>query len=99
MKNSRYPKKTNEYLLFIGQNASFGKQNPNTGLTSYFGDIVKFKTAKEREYYSDNYLHYHYNATIVKKGARSTLRKYFQGLTINEYNNYIDRLHYTYIKM
>lgn len=82
-----------EFLVFIGENASTGKPNKQTGMYSFYGGIKKFKTASDRQCFLDG-LSLPYGKFAVK-GTRRTLRKYDLGSTVRKYNDWIDELPYT----
>jgi hypothetical protein len=78
-----------EYLLFVGENASYGNPNSITGRYSFYGRILKFRSKEERNLYIEEKTGYT-SREIVKKGNRKTLRKYDLGSTLQNYNDYLD---------
>ena len=82
-----------EYLLFVGQNASTGTPNKRTGHMSFFGRYLKFATKEERQDFIDEKTGFSCRE-IVKAGTRNTLRKYDLGCSLNLYNESLDNLDY-----
>lgn len=77
--------------VFVGQNASTGSPNPNTGRMSFFGSIYAFKTRKDALDFADD--HYSpYAQDIIAVGGVTTMRKYCQGSTVRNFKIDLDQV-------
>jgi len=83
-----------KYYAFNGQsNTTSGQPNRLTGRCSSYGDLVLFKTKKDRDNYCDtfNYRFKNYPQATNKKEAKA---KYFAGMTQNQFDEYLEMLDY-----
>lgn len=80
------------YGLFIGQNASTGTSNNQTGGMSFYGNVLRFDSIKTRAYYIETH-QFDANEVIIVPGGRQTMRNYCLGMSLHtfvEYVNYLD---------
>ena len=80
-----------DYYVFNGGNASTGSPNLNTGLLSYYGEILLFKSKKQ----AINYVNYSRSTGIVIASTKTKMRKYCQGMSTQNFNEYLKYLNYT----
>jgi len=83
-----------KYYAFNGQsNTTTGQPNKLTGLYSRHGDLVLFKTKKDRDKYCNtlNIRFNNYPQTTNKQEAKS---KYFAGMTQRQFDEYLEMLDY-----
>jgi len=77
------------YLLWIGQNATTGQPNTKTGHYSNYGYIVKFKSLSERRAFIDQWRPNN-PSEFCRIVNRKTARQFCLGMTMRDYNDYID---------
>jgi hypothetical protein len=78
-----------QWYAWVGQNASTGTPNPNTGRMSMYGDNHKFRTRKERDDFVDDYYDRNGNKYAIKC-SRQQLRGCNLGMTVRDFDNHID---------
>ncbi len=79
------------YFVFKGKNASTGCSNRRTGRMSFYGEFIAFESkAKALKFVEDNTTGY--VGDICVAGTKRTLRKYYQGISVADYNEYMDQL-------
>lgn len=80
------------YLAWVGQNATTGSANEKTGRMSMFGDYKIFETKKERDSFVNEFYNSSNPSEFAKKCTKRTGRKYSLGMTVRDYENHIDEL-------
>ena len=76
------------FALFVGQNASTGRPNQQTGRMSFYGDVMRFDSAKTRQYYIDNH-RFSINDHIIVPGGWEKMRSYCLGMDMYNFQEYI----------
>lgn len=82
------------FYVWIGQNATTGTPNRITGRMSMYGHFKKFKTAKARNEYIDQWRSNNPSEYIVKCSLSSG-RQYDLGCSYQSYEEYMNYLDYT----
>lgn len=83
------------HLLFIGQNATTGTPNRNTGRLSNYGAYLKFDSKKERDGYYNELRSSSSSELYVKCGAKSG-RLYSLGSTVKQYRDHLQHIPTTF---
>jgi hypothetical protein len=85
-----------KYLAFVGnKRTSVGSPNGRTGRLSTWGKLYAFETMTEREMFCAQY-DYNFNGYPIPCN-KTTARKYFLGMSVHSYNEYINALCNGYI--
>jgi hypothetical protein len=86
--------KNKTYYLFVGQNATTGQPNKITGYYSFYGRIYAFSSKSERD---TVYSHLDGRSAQDKivKGGRTKMRSLCLGLSMLDFNSYLDSLDYS----
>jgi len=77
------------FLLWIGQNATTGRPNRLTGHYSNYGRFVKFNSISERSAFVDQWRSNN-PSEFCKIVNRKTARQYCLGMSVRDYNEYIE---------
>lgn len=88
-----------KYYVFIGQNATTGTPNPNSGNLSVYGDLKSFHTLESRNEFFNNFHSNNSSMRIWKTNKQSARLKFFGGMTQNGYNDYLDQVRSGYISI
>ncbi len=77
-----------KYYINIGQNMSVGTPNAMTGRMSMYGDLIAFRSKKERDVFFDNKILE--PSETMEKCSKTSARKFNMGMTIREFDEYIE---------
>ena len=81
------------FYAFRGQlNTTTGQPNTKTGRLSTYGDLKVFDTRKERDCFVNDF-EYGCGVSRVSVNVKSA-RKYFLGLSVIQYDDYINNITY-----
>lgn len=83
------------YYLFVGQNATTGTPNAKTGNLSYYGDVYKFRSLKERNQYIEEKTGFSCQEKIVAGGYQK-MRSLNLGSSVINFNEWMKHLTETY---
>ena len=78
------------YYVWVGQRATTGTPNKNTGFYSIYGDVVAFDSERARDDYCNQYSERHNSYPVPTN--RTDARQYHLGMSVYDYNQYIDFL-------
>jgi len=78
------------YYAWVGQGATTGTPNKNTGFYSMCGDVIAFDSRKARDNYCEQYSERHNSYPVPT--SRRDARQYHLGMSVYDYNEYIDTL-------
>jgi hypothetical protein len=86
--------KNKTYYLFAGQNTTTGQPNKITGHYSFHGRIYAFSSKSERDA-GYSHLDGRNAQDKIVKGGRTKMRSLCLGLSVLDFNGYLDSLDYS----
>lgn len=79
-----------DYFAFVGQlNTTIGKPHKKTGRHNIYGNLFKFRTRKERDYFIEHYYNQN-NDAVVKTNLRHAKSRFFAGMSQREFDEYVN---------
>lgn len=79
-----------EIFVFVGQNASTGTPNPNTGLMNFYGTVYRIDgTLKQAREWADDMYYKNTNQTISVAGGKRKMREFCLGQTMRNFEDYL----------
>ena len=91
MKLGTWESVSKSYYVFVGQNATMGTPNANTGLMSNYGSVYCFRSKEKAKHFADNYNH---PREFAKAGSARSIRKFCLGLSVRDYLYSLEILDY-----